>query len=340
MRLFLLFSFLLYLNTSFGKSNSFPLEEVATRLGLDVVSLGKPFTYPGVNRLYTNQSFSRAMMIVENIKGKRQNVSTTVYPEFILVEYQVTETTYNSVAFVNVSRAELESYVSFHESNILKKIDRFVSLFLPKAHADTSCTTASLESLSGDSLQGLSHFYSSEYFQLASSCFMGVLEGLWDATGGMVESTVAGLKELTSNPKGFWNKKVESFKRLRNFLMEFEISMQKSWTSFKTLPDDVKSQMLCSFIGSIGTDTMIAILTAGGGLSKLAMGLQSFMSKFMKLEKVLSLMKRMGKLDEISPKFYDRVSKGLVSDKRLSAIETLSNNNFDDLSIQLLKCSL
>ena len=116
--------------------------------------------------------------------------------------------------------------------------------------------------------------------------------------------------------------------------------MQKMFASFKKLPDETKAQMLCSFIGSIGTDIIITVLTAGAGSAKLALSLKSYISKFVKIEGLMSKLSKLGRLSELPAKFFDKLSKGLISEKRLSSIQSLTHHEFDDLAMQLVKCSL
>lgn len=122
--------------------------------------------------------------------------------------------------------------------------------------------------------------------------------------------------------------------------MDFEVNMQKMFASFKNLPDETKAQMLCSFVGSIGTDVIITVLTAGAGSAKLALSLKNYVSKFVKIEGLMSKLNKLGRLGELPAKFFENLSKGLISEKRLSSIQGLSHHEFDDLAMKLVKCSL
>ncbi len=313
---------------------------MAIKLGLNIVSIGKPWTFPGVNRFYTNQGFTRAMMIVENLDGKKTKIEINEFEKYTMVEYPVSDTKYNSVALVNISKTQLETFLFEPTEKVYSKMDAFFGLFISRAHAAESCEMSTMEASMGSSLSGVSDFFSSGYFKIASSCLMGILEGIWDSTGGMVESAWSGLKHLVSDPKGFWDEKVEQFQKLKDFLMDFEVNMQKMFASFKKLPDETKAQMLCSFVGSIGTDIIITALTAGAGASKLGLSIKNYVSKLTKIEGLLAKLNKLGKLSELPAKFFERLSKGLISEKRLSSIQSLTHHEFDDLAMQLVRCSL
>jgi hypothetical protein len=325
---------------SFSAWCSFSYEETANKLGLSVVSIGKPWTFTGVNRFYTDPGFKRAMLVMENVAGIKKDLQITEFDRYTLVEYPVSKTTYNSIALINVSKNQLQTFIFPQPLDMQKQLNTFIQFFIPKAHASEQCEMTSLNPSQGSSLNGVMDFFSTGYFQIASSCITGILEGIWDSTGGLVTSAWAGLKSLASDPEKFWDDKVDQFYKLKSFLLDFEVNMQKMFASFKKLPDETKAQMLCSFVGSIGTDVMIAILTAGAGSAKLVLSLKSYVSKIVKIEGLMSKLSKLGRLSELPAKFFDKLSKGLISEKRLSSIQSLTHHEFDDLAMQLVKCSL
>lgn len=310
------------------------------KLGLNIVSVGKPFTFPGVHKFFTDRGFKRAMMVMENVEGKKEKLTITEFPKYTMVEYPTSENRFNSLAFVNISKTQIETYLAKPESTVYSKLDRFMNLLIPKAHAMESCEMNTVESSMGTSLSGISGFFSSGYFEIASSCLMGILEGMWESTGGLLESAWSGLKSLVKDPKAFWDDKVEQFQKLKDFLMDFEVNMQRMFASFKKLPDETKAQMLCSFVGSIGTDIIITALTAGAGAAKLGLSIKNYVGRLVKIEGLLSKLSKLGRLKELPAKFFDKISKGLVSDKRLGAIQSLTHHQFDDVAMQLVRCSL
>jgi hypothetical protein len=324
---------------SFNAWCSFSYEETANKLGLSIVSIGKPWTFTGVNRFYTDPGFRRAMMVMENVPGVKKVLTITEYEKYTLVEYPVSATTYNSVALINISKNQLETYVLNPPPYMQKKFENFMQFFISSAHASEQCELSDLSSQDAG-LNGMMDFFSTGYFQIASSCITGILEGIWESTGGLVSSAWSGLKSLVSNPKKFWDDKVEQFNKLKSFLMDFEVNMQKMFATFKKLPDETKAQMLCSFVGSIGTDVIITVLTAGAGGAKLALSMKNYLSKFVKIEGLMSKLSMLGRLSELPAKFFERLSKGLISEKRLTAIQSLTHNEYDDLAMQLVRCSL
>ncbi|MBA2403728.1 MAG: hypothetical protein H0V66_03070 [Bdellovibrionales bacterium] len=317
---------------------TFSYEETATKLGLSIVSIGKPWTFTGVNRFYTDPGFKRAMMVMENVPGVKKDLTISEFARYTLVEYPVSATAYNSLALINVSKNQLQTFIFPPPIKLQDRLETFMQFFIPKAHASEQCEMSGLSSQSG--LDGVMDFFSTGYFQIASSCITGILEGIWDSTGGLVSSAWSGLKSLVSDPVKFWDDKVDQFYKLKTFLLDFEVNMQKMFASFKTLPDETKAQMLCSFIGSIGTDIIITVLTAGAGSAKLALSLKNYISKFVKIEGLMSKLSKLGRLSELPAKFFDKLSKGLISERRLSSIQSLSHNQFDDLAMQLVRCSL
>ncbi len=340
MRILSFIILVLFQFSSFASDVSFSIEDTAIKLGLNIVSVGKPFTFPGVHKFYTDNGFKRAMMVMENVEGKRDKFLITETEEYTMVEYPTSENTFNSLAFINISKTQIETFVAKPDGVVFSKIDRFLNLLIPRAHAMESCEMNSLQASMGNSLSGLTGYFDSEYFQIASSCLMGVLEGVWDSTGGMLESAWSGLKSLANDPKKFWDDKVASFNKMKEFLMDFEVNMQRSFASFKKLPDETKAQMLCSFIGSIGTDVLITVLTAGAGSAKLALSVKNYLSKILKIEGLLAKLNKLGKLKQIPAKFFDNLSSGKIAQKRLNAIESLTKHQYDDLAMQLVRCSL
>jgi len=121
-------------------------------------------------------------------------------------------------------------------------------------------------------------------------------------------------------------------------------NIDKTWESFQKmfsqLPSQAKTHMICSFIGSLGADALIAILTLGAGAPKLLVSFTNYLKRFSKLEKMLSLIKYENFASVFPKSFLSKMAKGQVADKVLDRIELFAKHDMKDLAKSAVACAL
>lgn len=338
----LLLSFILLLLSPLlaHAENAVSIDQIAYDFGLRTTSHGKPWTFTGVNHLYMSGSMDQAIMVIDQVPGKLKEARIIHDKANLIYEFPVSSEFYTSVLFYNLDQDRLLPYLE-KEKKVVKFLKGLKNVFMSSAHAAVdNCGAASAEGAIDGNFTKLAGQYAADYFELGLSCFLGAQEGAYDATVGMVVDAGKGLWNLAKDPKAFWNKKVQEFKQIKAFFQNFEASVQSMVSGFKSLPAVTKAQILCSFIGSIGTDVLIGILTAGASSPKLALSIKNFLGKFVQIESLLAKLNKIGKLAELPKEFYNKLAKGKILDKSLNSIKSLTSHGFDDYALQLAKCSL
>lgn len=107
---------------------------------------------------------------------------------------------------------------------------------------------------------------SSTFIQVSWSCASGVFQGVWDSTGGMVVDAAT----CVWSPIECAEKAKTAFKNAYTFFSNVADSFSKVFNAIDSMSLEDKASLLCNLLGSVGTDVLIAILTAGGGSPKVA----------------------------------------------------------------------
>tara|TARA_R110002049_G_scaffold277586_1_gene456124 strand:- start:4 stop:654 length:651 start_codon:yes stop_codon:yes gene_type:complete len=105
----------------------------------------------------------------------------------------------------------------------------------------------------------------------ALDCGWAVLQGAWDATGGLV----AGAANCIWSPIECAQSARTAFNNAKNFITNIVEESKAVIDGISGLPASEKVNLICSIIGSIGADVLIAILTAGAASGKLGITLAS-----------------------------------------------------------------
>jgi hypothetical protein len=117
--------------------------------------------------------------------------------------------------------------------------------------------------------------------------------------------------------------------------------MNKILNSLSKLPTQMKVELMCSFIGSIGTDVLIAAVTGGAGAAKVILELKSYLSRLMRLEKFVAAIAKVGKLAEsLHPQFLKKLAKGQITEKKLLMIEKYTEADLIGLAKGAAACGL
>jgi hypothetical protein len=175
----------------------------------------------------------------------------------------------------------------------------------------------------------------------AFACLQGIGEGVWDATGGAIGDLADGVGSLIKDPGKFWDDLVKKWDGLKAFMADFRQNMRNLGQTFVDLPGEVQAKMVCSILGSLGTDALIAVLTAGGGAAKLALSLESYFQKFSKLERFIAGMKRLGDFSFLKDgRFFNALAKGKITPVRLESIDLFSKNGMSHLAKEVALCGI
>ncbi|PIP89894.1 MAG: hypothetical protein COW01_14585 [Bdellovibrionales bacterium CG12_big_fil_rev_8_21_14_0_65_38_15] len=142
----------------------------------------------------------------------------------------------------------------------------------------------------------------------ALDCGWGVLKGAWDATGGLV----AGAANCIWSPIECAQSARTAFNNAKHFITNIVQESKAVINGIRGLPASEKVNLICSIIGSIGADVLIAILTAGAASGKLGITIANIVLKVTKIAgifrrvaylpaKLLGKMSKvaLGKVDEL-----------------------------------------
>jgi hypothetical protein len=133
---------------------------------------------------------------------------------------------------------------------------------------------------------------------------------------------------------------VESIEKLKLFFSKIEENMQKIYEQVGKLPDKTKAHIFCSFIGGLSTEFLIAFFTGGATTSHLSTYILKFTQRITRLIPLLEKFSRLSKIDFIPKDFFERLTRGVISDETLDSISALSKRNFDDMALGLMKCNI
>lgn len=180
------------------------------------------------------------------------------------------------------------------------------------------------------------------FFDVASSCVMGVGQGVYDGTVGLVVDLISGAVEVVKDPIGVAMKLEQTWTQMKTFFSEFKKNMGDLINGISELPAEAKADMLCGLVGSIGTDALIVFFTAGGGSPKLMLTIKTYLSKIKVLESTLKVFTRFGSgLRRVfTADFYKRLSLGKIPQTRLNSIEIFGRVEQLDLAMEAAACAL
>jgi hypothetical protein len=117
--------------------------------------------------------------------------------------------------------------------------------------------------------------------------------------------------------------------------------MNKIMTSLSKLPTQMKVDLICSFIGSLGTDVLIAAVTMGSGAPKVILSLKNYVSRLVRLEKFVAAISKLGKLsDNLHPQFLKKLANGEISEKKILMIEKYTQADLLGMAKGAAACGL
>ena len=135
----------------------------------------------------------------------------------------------------------------------------------PEAYLPVSAqTTATVDGIS-----------SSVILQGAMDCGWGVLKGAWDATGGLV----SGAASCIWSPIECAQSARTAFNNAKNFITNIVEETKTVMNGISALPANEKVNLICSIIGSVGADIILAVLTGGLAAGKLGLTMARIVHK-------------------------------------------------------------
>lgn len=308
----------------------------ATSLGLEIISEGNPYNFLGVNTMYANDSLSRQMMVMTDVPAELKEMRIIRAKGYLIVEIPKSPTTYISMALVGIGEEEIKQKITTTSvwEKILHELDPFKKAY---SGEDPDCAYGTPAT---PGIGELAAAYGTNFLKGTLKCVSNVLHGVWDSTGGRVAGFIEGVGNLINDPKGFWDKKVEGMKNMVDFVSNFDTKMKEMLGTFAKIPAETKVQMACSFIGNLGADALLAVLAGGAGLGTLVFRMEQYISRMVSLEKVFSVLEKMGKLRSIPPTFFDRLSAAKIPQSTIDTMTVFAKHNIPDLLQGVMSCAL
>lgn len=325
----LIFILLIFAFPSWG----FDGEKAASRLRLETGIEGKPWTFLGTHAVYVNEDLSRQLMLVRNVPGTLDGTRFIDADTYLIVNIPESKTTFTSVAVVGISR---ESLLPLIQSTTFDW-KKFFSL-IPRAHADTDCTPGGLAGIPG--ISELTTFFTTGAGAGFARCLMNFAQGAWASTGGVVTGFLEGVGNLFSDPRAFWDRRVEQMRKMWQFITHFNSQMRTLYREVSNLPAETKTQMMCGFLGGVGAAVGVTLLTAGAGIGPLMARVTSYVGRVSGLSRTLSLFAGLGKLDQIPSRFFEGIASGRIGEGVIDRIDSFSRNRMDVMAQGAIQCAL
>ncbi len=299
-------------------SQAFEEEKFARALGLELVTEGHPFTVFGVHTMYANENLSRQLLLMRDVPGELKELRILQAKGYLIAELPKSAGTYFSMALVGITEDEIRRNLT--QTTVWHKLwDQLHPL--PRAHALEDCSVIEGRP-TARGLEQLQAFYGSTFVRGSFSCVHNLLRGVWASSGGRVNDLVEGISNLITDPRAFWDRRVQQVRNLERFIANFDTRFRSIASSIAILPTSAKVQMLCGFLGGLGTDAAIAILAGGAGLGQLLFRMEEYVRRLSLMERVFLALARTNRIADIPPDFYARFASSRYP---IAVIETLNS---------------
>lgn len=228
---------------------------------------------------------------------------------------------------------------------------RWPALF-NEAHADSGppgvgCRIFEAPSFQGQ-LEGInpiaSRLDSSQIADQWFSCLGSALHGAWASTGGAAIATAGAAIDFAKHPIESLRALGKKMDQLWQFLGRIGPELSKSYRHFADLDAETKTVIGCEFLGGVGTDVALGILTGGLASAKwpvLAAKMAAFGQELSRVSKVLQYASKLG--DRGSAALKRKFLRGLMSgteEAHIGAIQKISDAGFDDLAWGATTCGI
>jgi hypothetical protein len=305
---------------------------LAEKLGLGLILKGNPLTFLETHEVYADSSFSRLLLVVREVPGELTATQILKQKDYLIIQVPGPKH-FTSMALIGVSEEEFNG--AARTTSLWQRIWRQIDP-LPTALAET-CTASGAPDLAG--MEQLAHAFGTPGMG-PLDCLIPMIQGAWEATGGMAVSAVQSIRNLATDPRGWWDSKVEQVKNLREFVMNFGVKMQELGAAFMALPAQTKTMMICMFAGSLGSSVLLSMLSGGAGMAAVMARVNTFMISLLRLERVIALMQRMGKVAMMPAEFFRRLARGEVGDRMLDSLDIFARKNMDDMIVGAMACAI
>ncbi|MFZ4403216.1 MAG: hypothetical protein ACOYOK_03870 [Pseudobdellovibrionaceae bacterium] len=255
-----------------------------------------------------------------------------------IIHYQQPDQKVTLVFFQNLSLAKIQDINLqlkdvFKTTKVVLPINIFYSWLLPKAWSNSNCGSSE-----GAILPAVSS--SNSDFSAIWNCTKGFSNGVWDSTGGAVQSTVAtvkqiakGTKKLVLHPIETFNSASNELKMMKAMLYDIEESFGELKNSFLALPAEVKTKITCEILGAVGTAGAVAYFTFGSGSPVLFRAIAKALNKVSQsFGKASSLTK---KLTALAAKMDKKAYQKSLAIQTVKNPNVVRNINAQELNLSL-----
>lgn len=249
-----------------------------------------PFIF---QQLYYDANSNKHIIIVPHTSPELKNSVWTKNESGWLIQSN------NQIIFTNETNKS--KAIDFIEGTLNRKIS-LIHFFITPAWAQSTCGFSTQQSSKISVNQNLCiPSVMSSLAQCSASAFNGVKNSL--------NSTADNLNKLITNPLGFF----DDLSKQVNNLLQFTKNIKRELTNLQAALSEMtpaqSQQMFCSWLGSLGTDTLSALLTGGATSVLLAKSLLS-LQKFTKIITSAFRLKRLGINNKYTdPEFLKRMNK-------------------------------
>jgi len=155
-------------------------------------------------------------------------------------------------------------------------------------------------------------------------------------------------KKLATEPRKLWDEGSEVYHRLKQFLANMSDEIDSMYSGVSSLPPSIKAEIICNLIGSIGTDTLITLLTRGATIAKI---IPTALTKLKMLDKIKTILVRVSSAANLSKAKHlrQKLIEALFSsagndakkvDRTILTLEHLTQHQLFGLAEGLIKCEL
>jgi hypothetical protein len=307
----------------------------AESLGLELVTGGHPYNFLGVNRMYANDSLSRQLLVMTEVPAELKEKRILHAKGYLILEIPLSEKTYISMALVGIDEDEIKRKIV--TTSLWQKFWPQLNP-LPMAYGNDDCVVSGTPETPG--IEQLSQYYGKSYLKGALSCIGNALSGVVGSTYGRFKDTVEGIQHLITDPIGFWDKKVQGLNNIVEFIKNFDSRIKSLAASISQLPAETKVQMICSFVGNLGGDAILAMLAGGAGLGSVLFRMEAYVMKLVKLENVFSFLNHDGKLRFVPMQFFERLMTSKIPPSMLESMNLFANRRLTEVLQGAMSCGL
>lgn len=311
---------------------AFSEEKFARSLGLEPVLEGNPYTFLGVHTVYTNDTLSRQMLVMNDVPAKLTEARIIKSKDYLIVEIPKDDTRYVSMALVGISEDEVKDRWKITTSVWKTILDELSPI--KKSYAQ-DCNPFGISYGSG--IEGLQNFFSSTVGRHALSCLGDILQGAWGSTGGFVISIGEGIANLLKDPKKFWDGKVAQMKQIVDFIKSFDGKIQSSFPTLGNLPVEAKLSFFCGLAGGIGGSLLFSALTGGSTLWKVLGVMATTLRHVVALHPAFQVLKKSNHIKLMPKEFFTKLQRSSNPQRIVDEINRVARLGNPQLILQRMR---